>query len=60
MINANDTTVINTAIEASLARFAASEEEKRRAAALDVERRVAAINAVGQYLADQRRKNKKS
>lgn len=58
MIRTNDTTLINAAIDASLASFAKAEEDKRRAAALDVERRVAAINAVGKYLSDQRRRKK--
>lgn len=58
MIHANDTTLIAAAIDASLANFARAEEDKQRAAALDVERRVAAINAVGQYLEAQRRRKK--
>lgn len=57
MIHANDTALI-AAIDGALASFAQAEEDKRRAAALDVERRVAAINAVGQYLEAQRRRKK--
>lgn len=54
MIHANDTALI-AAIDGALASFAQAEEDKRQAAVIDSERRVAAINAVGQYLADQRR-----